>query len=103
MRKKKSIPCGYGFSARINDDCCPLGFPKGALLKGEHVPFKNERAALRPSQLVVIRNATGKLEACCNHSANRDRVVAILRKVVLPKLSPASPFKIVNYEGKANE
>lgn len=84
MKKRKSTPNSFSFTGLLTDDHCPLGFPKGTILKGESTPFQAERAALRPCQVVATRNANGGTEARFCRSVARNKIVAVLHKVVLP-------------------
>ena len=90
MKKQNSIPQIFSYSGTITDNHCQLGFPKGTILKGCFVPFQAERAALRPCQVVAVTNTNGGIEARFCRSVIRNKIIAVLHKVVLPKREATS-------------
>lgn len=61
-----------------------MGYPKGSIIKGNIVPFQDQRATLRPGQLVVTRNANGGTVTRFCHQTSIAKVVAVVRAVILP-------------------
>jgi len=74
----------FDFHGTVQEFSCPLGFPKGTILKGNLVPFKISHGAIRPGQVVAVRTEDGRTVARFYRNSLVKRVVAIVRAVFLP-------------------
>ncbi|MBU4261010.1 MAG: hypothetical protein KKC76_03910 [Proteobacteria bacterium] len=83
MRKKTRCE-HFDFHGVIDDSYSSI-FPNGSRLKGNLLPFKVARGAIRPGQVVAVRTADGRTVARFYRNSLAVKVVAIVRAVFLPK------------------
>jgi len=88
---RKNTRCQhFDFHGTVHESHCPLGFPRGAILKGNLIPFKIAPDAIRPGQVVMVRTACGRTVARFFCNSWGKKVVAIVRAVFLPTVALSS-------------
>jgi hypothetical protein len=83
--KRGRKPPAYSYTGTIDHNNSKIALPVGTRINGELLYFRGEQTKLRSGQVVMIRSADGNDKACFFRPSINQQVVAVVRKVVLPK------------------